>query len=434
LLKLAKEEKKALKHKKFKINTEEVLPVYIPKEKSIPDIEIINQKEFNDWLKTNTFPQKQEGFYAITIRLQTGDIDTARFRKLASLVKELAGDDVRITVNQGLLIKFVREHYLKYFYQQLKKLGLADPGFNSTADITTCPGTDTCNLGIASSTDITRELERVIKEEYPDLIYNSDIKIKISGCMNSCGHHAIANIGFHGSTIRVGKLVVPAMLVLMGGGSFGAGEGSIAEKLIKVPSKRGPEVLRLILNDYQENTNNNEIFNDYYRRKGKDYFYHLILHLADVSKIQESDFIDWGHTEKFETAIGVGECAGVTIDLITTLFLEVEEKLENSLEALQNEAYADAVYFSYSAFINAAKAMLLSEDVSANTQAGIIRDFDEHFIETMKIPLTKTFASLVYQIKEHEPTAGFAGEYLRNAKNFYQLVNKVRENQLVNAR
>src|SRR5690606_36132116 len=110
-----------------------------------------------------------------------------------------------------------------------------------------CPGTDTCNLGISNSTAVSAALEDVIKKEYPDLVYNNDIKIKISGCPNSCGQHGIASIGFHGSSLRdANKMVVPALQVLIGGGVDGNGVGRIAEKVIKVPSKRAPEVLRTL--------------------------------------------------------------------------------------------------------------------------------------------------------------------------------------------
>jgi sulfite reductase (ferredoxin) len=129
-----------------------------------------------------------------------------------------------LTINQGILLKFVSKDALPYLFKELSKLELATPGFDSVADITACPGTDTCNLAISNSTNITVELERVIYAEFPDLIHNHDIKIKISGCMNSCGQHGLAHIGFHGSSFKVGTNVVPALQVLLGGGTLGDGE------------------------------------------------------------------------------------------------------------------------------------------------------------------------------------------------------------------
>src|SRR6185312_4152162 len=307
--------------------------------------------------------------------------------ELASIVSLYAADDIRITINQGFLLRYVREAALLPLYIALKQLGLATPGFDSVADITSCPGTDTCNLGISNSTQVTKELEEVIYNEYPELIYNRDIKIKISGCMNACGQHALAQIGFHGSSFKVGAHVVPALQVLLGGGTVGNGEGRISDKVIKVASKRAPEVLRTILDDYKLNGHEGENFNAYYTRNGENYFYQLLKTLGDNSDLKDTDYIDWGSSDKFKTAIGVGECASVIIDLVATLLYEAEEKLEWSAEAFDGKQWNDSVYHSYAALISAAKSLLLDKQVHVNTQHGIINDFDKHFTETGEIIL-----------------------------------------------
>src|SRR5690606_33340778 len=149
------------------------------------------------------------------------------------------------------------------------ELNIADPGFDSVADITSCPGTDSCNLGISNSTAISLALENVVKEEFPELIHNLDIKIKLSGCPNSCGQHGLASIGFHGSSIKdPNGNVLPALVVLLGGGNLKNGDGLISEKVIKIPSKRGPEALRLLLSDYEENATEGEYYHLYYVRQG----------------------------------------------------------------------------------------------------------------------------------------------------------------------
>ena len=183
---------------------------------------------------------------------------------LADLVENYAAGEIRFTLRQNILIPFVKHELLPFFYQELEKLGFAEPGYNKAVDITACPGTDTCNLGISSSTGIAEELERVIKTEYPQYINNRDLVIKISGCMNACGQHNMANIGFQGMTVRTkDKLVAPALQVLLGGGNLGNGKGYFADKVLKIPSKRGPEALRRILNDFEANANGKS-FVDYY--------------------------------------------------------------------------------------------------------------------------------------------------------------------------
>lgn len=428
LLRLAEAERLALKNKTFEIDAfkqETVIP-----ENAVFSAEISNPLQYGKWLKTNVFPQKQAGFVAIGLRIQNGDIKTPVARQLISLVKAAAADDIRLTNTQGMLLKFVREENLPYVFEELNKLGLAEPGFESMADITSCPGTDTCNLGISNSTGITRELEKVIKNEFPDLIYNTDIKIKISGCINSCAQHAMASIGFHGSSMKIDKMVAPALQVLLGGGPTGNGAGVAADKVIKVPSKRGPQVLRDLLGDYQSNSTEGELFNQYYNRQGKIYFYDLLNPLGDTKTVTPDDFIDWEQSQPYKTEIGVGECAGVMIDLVATLLFESEEKLENADASFKAGDFADAIYYAYTAFIHTAKAMLISENIKTNTQAGIVTDFDQNFVAANKIDLDVSFEELVYQINQQEPTLDFAAYYIEQSRLFKQKAADFRNAQL----
>ncbi|MFM2401912.1 MAG: hypothetical protein RI950_1429 [Bacteroidota bacterium] len=154
------------------------------------------------WLATNTFEQKQKGFHAVYVRILNGNIGSVTSRSLIEALTGYIGDDVRITINQGLMLKYLPSENLAYVYSVLDAHELAAPGANSIANITACPGTDTCNLAISDSTNITSKLEAVITEEFPSLIHDSAMKIKISGCMNACGQHSMASIGFHGSSLK----------------------------------------------------------------------------------------------------------------------------------------------------------------------------------------------------------------------------------------
>lgn len=428
LIRLAEAERLALKSKTYEISTFEH-ETLIP-QNGIFSAEITDPLKYEQWLRTNVYPQKQAGFMAIGLRIQNGDIKTPVARQLISLVKTAAADDIRLTNTQGMMLKFVREENLPYVFEELNKLNLAEPGFESMADITSCPGTDTCNLGISNSTGITRELEKVMKNEFPDLIYNTDIKIKISGCINSCAQHAMASIGFHGSSMKIDKMVAPALQVLLGGGPTGNGAGAAADKVIKVPSKRGPQVLRDLLFDYQENSIEGELFNQYYNRQGKIYFYDLLNPLGDTKTVVPDDFIDWEHSQPYKTEIGVGECAVMTVDLVATLLLESEEKLANADASFINLDFADSIYYAYTAFVNTAKAMLMSESIKTNTQAGIITDFNKSFVETGKLNLDMSFEDLIYQINQQEPGEDFAAYYIEQSKLFRQKASDFRNIQL----
>ncbi|GAA4274101.1 HEPN domain-containing protein [Aquimarina gracilis] len=422
---LVEAEQKAIVQKSVPIDAE-AYKASVPVNIEAPKVEVKDQKAFDLWKSTNVIPQKQEGFVAIGIKVLLGDFYTDKARLLADLVEKYAAGEIRLSLRQNILIPFVKEDLVPFFYQELGKLGFTEAGYNKAVDITACPGTDTCNLGIASSTGIAEELERVIKTEYPQYLEKEDLVIKISGCMNACGQHNMANIGFQGMSVRTkDKLVAPALQVLLGGGNLGDGSGRFADKVVKIPSRRGPEALRRILNDFEANANGKQ-FVAYYAEKGEKYFYDFLTDLSNVDNLTPQDFIDWGNEEEYVKAIGIGECAGVVIDLIATLFLESEEKIENAKRSFDNEVYSDAVYHAYSSLVNSAKALLLAENKKTNTHAGIIRQFDEEFVVTGKIELDGTFADLVYQLQKNAPSKDFALDYIKKAGQFLQKVQKYR--------
>jgi sulfite reductase (ferredoxin) len=422
---LITEEQKAIEFKSVAVDYQSYVPSK-PVSVTIPETAVQDEVAFNLWKTTNLIPQKQEGFVAIGIKVLLGDFYTDKARLLANLVDVYAAGEIRLTLRQNIIIPFVKEALLPFFYTELEKLGFVEAGYNKAVDITACPGTDTCNLGIASSTGIAKELERVITTEYPQYLKNEDLVIKISGCMNACGQHNMANIGFQGMTVRTPeKLVAPALQVLLGGGNLGNGNGAFADKVVKVPSRRGPEALRRILNDFEANANG-QAFIEYYKEKGEKYFYHFLNDLQDVSNLTQEDFIDWGEEEKYLKQIGIGECAGVVIDLIATLFLESEEKIENANEAFKNRVYSGAIYYAYQSLVNTAKAMLLADKKKTNTHASIISQFDEVFITSKKIDIGISFSELIYQINKYAPSKEFAEIYIKNSTKFLQKVRAYR--------
>jgi len=422
---LITEEQKAIEFKSVAVDYQSYVPSK-PVSVTIPETAVQDEVAFNLWKTTNLIPQKQEGFVAIGIKVLLGDFYTDKARLLANLVDVYAAGEIRLTLRQNIIIPFVKEALLPFFYTELEKLGFVEAGYNKAVDITACPGTDTCNLGIASSTGIAKELERVITTEYPQYLKNEDLVIKISGCMNACGQHNMANIGFQGMTVRTPeKLVAPALQVLLGGGNLGNGNGAFADKVVKVPSRRGPEALRRILNDFEANANG-QAFIEYYKEKGEKYFYHFLNDLQDVSNLTQEDFIDWGEEEKYLKQIGIGECAGVVIDLIATLFLESEEKIENANEAFKNRVYSGAIYYAYQSLVNTAKAMLLADKKKTNTHASIISQFDEVFVTSKKIDIGISFSELIYQINKYAPSKEFAEIYIKNSTKFLQKVRAYR--------
>ena len=427
VMELVEEERKALKSKTYKINTNILSESAMPPAQTNVAVEVKDQVRYDRWFKTNVFEQKQPGYLGVYVRVQLGNLSSDKSRQFADIVDKYASNEMRITVNQGYLLRFVRPESLKSLFNELDALGLADPGFDSVSYITACPGTDSCALGISSSYGIAVELEKVIKEEYPDLIYNTDIKIKISGCPNSCGQHGLAGIGLHGSTIKdkSGK-VMPALVVLLGGGKLKNGEGIISDKILKIPSKRGPAALRLLLNDYATNSTEGEYYHDYFVRMGRNHFYAFLKPLGDLTSIIDEDYIDWGEDHNFILHTSVGECAGVVIDLVATLLYESEEKIALAKETFDNKHYADSIYHSYSTFINTAKAMLLTVDVRPSTQYQVITEFQTKFVDSGLIEMPVNFKEYLFRINKNEPTESFALEFMTDASRFVEYVQAYR--------
>jgi sulfite reductase (ferredoxin) len=430
-LRLVEEEKKALSYQTVEIDTtafdgEIPAPLLVA-----PKVEIEDIAAFEAWKKSNVISQKQSGYVAIGIKVALGDFYTDKARLLAELIKNYAANELRFSLRQDILIRHVKEENLPFFYQELAKLDFVTLGYNTIGDITACPGTDTCNLGIASSTGIATELERVLATEYPQYNNNREIAIKISGCMNACGQHNMAEIGFQGMSINSGKLVAPALQVLLGGGILGNGEGRFSDKVIKIPSRRGPDALRFILNDFESNANGLSFLN-YYDAKGEKYFYEFLKPLADITNLTEADFVDWGNADNYVKAVGVGECAGVVIDLVATLIFEAKDKMTFAQEAFEDQKWSDAIYLAYAGFVNGAKALLLAEDQKTNHHAGIIDLFDTVFIESKKIDLDSSFKELVYQINKNEPSAEFAKKYIQEGVAFFENIENYRAKDLAN--
>ncbi len=431
---LVEKEQKSIKTKSYSYDHSKNIEV-IPSAKTSFVLQDISDKtKYDNWVKTNVFEQKQKGFYGVYIKQHLGDMNSEIARKFAPIVSKYASNDIRITVNQGWLLKYVNKEELPALFNELNTIGLAEPGFDSTADITACPGTDTCNLGISSSTGLSVALEKMLLEEFPDIIFNKNIKIKISGCMNACGQHTIGNIGFHGMSIKNGAYVLPAMQVMLGGGVEPDGTGSLADKVVKIPSKRCTDVVRVLLNDYEEKGLEGEYFNTYYRRlvaADKMYFYKLLKPIAELSTLADLDYIDWGHTDKYVTEVGVGECAGVMLDLVGTLINDTEDKLKWAIKGFERNSYADSIYSSYATCVSGAKALLIGEGINCNTQIGIINDFEDTFVKTTKFNIPSgSFSAQLLRMSNEEPTKEFATTFLEEAKDFVAKIKEYRMQQV----
>lgn len=422
-----------LKNKRFKVTHEEDPTPELPGPLESHEIEEpADQKKYEKWLKSNVFEQKQEGFFGVNILLPIGNIHSPEARSLAEVVKKLAAPEIRVTQSQGLLLKYVRKEALTNLFNRLNELGLADDGFESLADVTACPGTDTCNLGVTNSTLLAGKIQELVRNKYKDLIDNDNISINISGCMNACGQHMIGDIGLHGSSIKAGQNVIPAMQVVMGGGLEADGTGHIAEKVIKLPTKRIPRAIENILEDYKAESSEEESFGQYFRRQGKMYFFNLLTPLADKENVTEEEIIDWGQDKPFKPEIGAGECAGAAYDVVDAILKDTQNTLQEAEKSFNNENWGDAIYHSYNVFVNGAKALLLANEIQSNRQIDIIENFDNNLAGTEGLTFPFNFKEKVLELRENEPSEEFARQYKASAEEFLNKALATREDRELN--
>ncbi|WP_224483910.1 HEPN domain-containing protein [Robertkochia aurantiaca] len=431
-LALVDKEQKALSQKRYEIDPEP-FAVALPESEGAEDLVDSHKGDtvYDQWFAYNVLSQKQPGYYAVGVKVRLGNFSSDQARKLAEILNYFPDAELRLTLRQDILIRHIPARSLYALYHALSEAGFAEVGYNRINDITACPGTDTCNLGIANSTGIAAELERVLNEEYPEFRADTSLTIKISGCMNACGQHNMAHIGFQGMSVKTPSgEVAPALQILLGGGVTGKGSGRFADKVIKIPSKRGPQALKLLLDDYKAHGEGFEDFLEYYDTRTQSYFYQLLKPLSDITNLSPDELIDWGHRENYIKEVGIGECAGVVIDLVATLLFESEEKLDNARTALEQTRWADAVYYSYSALVNSAKALLTGAGEKTNTHAGIIDGFEQNFVVEYKSEFPESFKDTVYRIRENEPDQAFARSYFESALDFYIRADSFRKNQV----
>ena len=342
---------------------------------------------FDVWKSRNVQSQRQAGYNVVCIMLPLGDISSHQMRKLAEISDKYVGDNVRTTVEQNLLLRWVCENDLPSLYMELKSIGLADPGAGTIIDITSCPGTDTCKLGIASSRGLAAELREMLTPRQMELDEAvKDLRIKISGCFNSCGQHHIADLGFYGNSRTFKGYKVPHFQVVLGGKWSGnAGEFGLA--MGAVPSKNIPKVVIKLTEYYVDNRKNtNESFQEFYSKMKKIEIKSLINEFTDIPPYLENPdfYTDWGDPRVFTLGdMGVGECAGEVVSLTEVELQSAERICFEAQVELDEGNFELAEDKAYKAMIRGATALLRKEfqDVSSDPDE-IVSDFKKHFYDT----------------------------------------------------
>ncbi|MCH7905826.1 MAG: nitrite/sulfite reductase [Chloroflexi bacterium] len=270
--------------------------------------------EFKEWKRTNVVPQKQDGYNMVHVVLLRGDLFSHQWSPLADIVREFAGGRVRIDIQQNIVLRWVPTGSLMEVWERLGELDLARSGRHTITDVVTCPGTDTCKLGITSSMGLNKALTDFLETyDTSDPLVN-EIHIKASGCPNSCGQHHIANIGFHGAVIKGKGGQVPAYELFLGGDyEIGDGKIQIGTRIkARVPARKAPEALKGLLDRYQAEREEGERFNGWVGRMGAGYFEEYLQDFRDVGPLDREhieNYMDWDKTIVYKLERGEGECA-----------------------------------------------------------------------------------------------------------------------------
>ena len=341
---------------------------------------------FDAWFATNVGKQRQPGYAVATVTLPLGDLTPTQARAIADMARRYSGDALRTTVGQNLLFRWIPEADLPELHAELVAIGLGEPGADTVTDITACPGTDTCKLGISSSRGLAGELRKrlTLMEDRMEPAAR-DLTIKCSGCFNSCGQHHVADLGFLGVSRNVNGRRVPHFQLVIGGelknngGAYGLAIGA-------VPSKRAPDLAERLSKDYVAGRNSDETFSGWVARVGKKQIRKVLDEYVNVPPYEEdpSYYSDWGDPREYTIGdMGEGECAGEVVSSIQFGLAASEREVFEAQVLLDENKPADAAKRAYSAMLQAARALSRQKNPNVGEDPEeIAREFRTHYYDT----------------------------------------------------
>ena len=399
----------------------------------IPDYEPNNQHdsdpEFLLWKSRNIEPQKQSGFYNLQVKLILGDFNVSQAKAIANIAAKYAGDTIICTVNQNVMIPWAKEDAFGAIFAELKNIGLHKAGTEEIRDITCCPGSETCNLGITASRGLVQELNTEMENGFEASKDLDHITIKASGCPNSCGQHHIASIGFHGGAKKINGILTPHYEVFLGG-RVSEDQVVFGTSVIKLPSKNAPAAMKLALEDYKAGKQNSETFGEYFDRQGKIYFRDLLKPLKDLPDIEQApqSYIDYGSTIKFSLEDrGQGECAGAVTDMITDRISEAERAHFQGKLSLEKNLFKETGEHAKRSVIASARALLVTEGMDFNDNWECLKKFQSLVID-MEIVSAK-FAKLIdsFEVTPESKDDKIAEWWLSEARQLLEECKAVQE-------
>jgi sulfite reductase (ferredoxin) len=378
-----------------------------------------HETPFEMWKRTNVVKQKQPGYVTAAIKLFMGDLTSEQMLCVSDLAERFANGNIRTTINQNMVIRWIPESQIESLYSELSTQGLSDPGAELVEDIIACPGTDTCGLGITSSKGLARALAEVFPAgRVPEDL--SDVSVKISGCHNSCAQHHISTIGLHGVGKRLGEHVAPHYELHLGGQVDGTPK--IGQMTVKLPAKAVPAALSHLVAVYRRDRLPKENLSAFIARAGKNKLKDELIPYTIVPAYKDDPtfYYDWeGEAEFILEDLGPGECAGGALEMIENGILEADQELYQAKLLVENHQYSVSVNKSYRAVLAAAKAMLVTEGLEPSTDSETFIEFDSRIAQKGVIPAQyRELNKRVGDLGPKDTTAESAREKMVFAKGF----------------
>ncbi len=355
-------------------------PLKRPSKLALPDDP---DPALSEWLELNVHPQLQAGYSMVDIYLPLGDITSEQGRQLAEMSRKYIQDTLRTTVDQNLLLQWVSNADLPSLFADLTAIGLAETGAGRLKDVVACPGTDSCKLGITASRGLAAHLSKQFGNGMSGIAHRSDLKVKISGCFNSCGQHHIADIGFFGSVQRKKNDTAPVFQITVGGSTRNNAE-SYGLAIGKIPSQNVDKAIVRVTEFYSREKRGDETLSDVVARVGKTRVKQELAEFMELPTFEESPgfYRDIRQPWQYQRSIGVGECAGEVVDQAEFMLEDADRIHFESTLDLEQDRFNNASAKAFEACKKAADALLFTKGLWLSDRYDTVAEFQKHFCDT----------------------------------------------------
>jgi len=367
-------------------------PVLKEKTQALPVISSSNgnapvDAHFKQWRNTNVIPQPN-GSAAVQIKLRLGDITAAQFRGLADIVDRFSTEGARTTHQQNIILHRVDSDRLQSLYEALGAVGLAAAGAERIVDVIACPGADTCQLALTNSMGVGGAIADKFATDLPAFEDLEGVRVRISGCPNSCGHHHIAGIGLHGVAKKVNGKLAPHYQFHLGGG-VNADQSALGKSKIKIPAKNIPSAIMELIGLFRENRQDGENFNQFVDRYGRDTLGKKLEAYTHLPSPEEAPDMYWDYKEDHKDfsldEIGPGECSGTVIDMIEFGLRKAAETIAKAAQVSERADYAGAAALIKEAILLDCRALLYTYGTDSPHDDQILKEFQQKLVEQARV-------------------------------------------------